>query len=99
MISGRTITGLIVDLSSNGLFHRELAVGAKVDAHGGCHLGRRGGSGWQRRRQRRLRGSFPLPLAWPEDVAVVGLLSGPIGIEASGVIPKVPKAGSGLPLV
>ena len=98
MISGRTITGLIVDLSSNGLFHRELAVSTKVDAHGGCHLGRRGGSGWQRRRQRRLQRGLPSS-TWPEDIAVVRLLSQPIGIEASGVIPKVPKAGSGLPLV
>ena len=43
-----TIAGLIVDLRGNGLFHRELAVGAKIDAHSGGHLQRRGGSrGWQ----------------------------------------------------
>lgn len=90
-----TITGLVIDLSGNGLFHRELTVSAKEDADGGCHLGRRGGSGG-------FGGLFPLalrPSRGPKEVSVVGLLAGPVGIETSGVIPKVPKAGSNLPLV
>ena len=45
-----TIAGLIVDLRGNGLFHRELAVGAKIDPYGRGHLQRRGGSrGWNGR--------------------------------------------------
>ena len=91
--------GLVIDLSSNGLFHRELTVSAKIDPDSGCHLSSTWGGSWG------LEGLTPLfaaPLSPPsvaKDVAVVWLLPRPIRIEASGVIPKVPKSGSCLPLV
>ena len=93
------ISGLVIDLSSNGLFHRELTVSAKIDPDSGCHLSSTWGGSWG------LEGLTPLfaaPLPPPsvaKDVAVVWLLPRPIRIEASGVIPKVPKSGSCLPLV
>jgi len=99
VLPGTRISGLVIDLSSNGLFHRELTVSAKIDPDSGCHLSSTWGGSWG------LEGLTPLfaaPLPPPsvaKDVAVVWLLPRPIRIEASGVIPKVPKSGSCLPLV
>ena len=90
--------GLVIDLSSNGLFHRVLTVSAKIDPNCGGHLSSWGGPGGPGG----LGAPFA-PLRAPPSVAkyvaVVWLLARPIRIEASGVIPKVPKSGSGLPLV
>ena len=90
-----TIAGLIVDLRGNGLFHRELAVGAKIDPYGRGHLQRRGGSrGWNGRWSRwwrpRPSSGFRL-ISLLEEVAVVWNI---IGVQGGGVIPKVPKTGS-----
>ena len=69
-----TITGLVIDLSCNGLFHRELTVSAKVDAHCGCHLSSRGGSwGHEGLRPPFVAPLAPIPRLIAEDVAVVGL--------------------------
>ena len=90
-----TIAGLIVDLRGNGLFHRELAVGAKIDPYGRGHLQRRGGSrGWNGRwsgwwRPRPSSGFRLISLL--KEVAVVWNI---IGVQGGGVIPKVPKTGS-----
>jgi hypothetical protein len=99
-----TIGCLYVDRCSNGLFHKELAVSAIVDAYCRCNFCRRchRGGGLVS-----LAPPCPAPfifaatppvIALFEDVTVVGLLTRPIRIE-SGIVPKVPKAGSGLPLV
>ena len=83
-----TIATLLVDFSRNRLFHRKLAVGAKENAYGRCHLRSQGG------------GLFPPtgPLA-PEDVPVIRLLPRPIGVQWRGLEPQLPKLCGRLPLV
>ena len=83
-----TIAALLVDFSRNRLFHRKLAVGAKENAYGRCHLRPQGG------------GLFPptRPLA-PEDVPIIRLLPRPIGVQWRGLEPQLPKLCGWLPLV